>query len=328
MHMGRQRSRNPGWPRNFRKVRNSYYYDTGSAGKRRTGKREYIPLGNVFAAAMAKWAQIEGDNMEAGSTLGHALDRFLREVAPLKAAATAKEYLRQGVRIRAVFGELPLADLRPVHIKQYLDKHPRKTLANREVALLSTVYSHARSWGWIDAPNPCFTVRRNKEPKRERYITDDELRALRAAASDQIGCIIDLAYITGMRKRDLLRLRLADLQDDGIHIKQSKTGKRQIFEWTEDLRAVVAAAKALRRRVGSLYLFANRQGQPYTTSGFDSMWVRVVRRSGIEDVRFHDLRAKAGSDSDQATKLLGHADQRTTQRYRRRPDSVRPLKKL
>lgn len=40
---------------------------------------------------------------------------------------------------------------------------------------------------------------------------------------------------------------------------------------------------------------------------------------------FHDLRAKAGSDSDD-TRLLGHADLRTLNRhYRRKPETVQPV---
>lgn len=40
---------------------------------------------------------------------------------------------------------------------------------------------------------------------------------------------------------------------------------------------------------------------------------------------FHDLRAKAGSDSVDG-KLLGHADQRTLNRhYRRKPEVVTPV---
>jgi integrase len=92
------------------------------------------------------------------------------------------------------------------------------------------------------------------------------------------------------------------------------------------LQEVVERAKALRRRVGTVYLFATREGQPYTTTGFDSMWRRVVIKSGLDDVRFHDLRAKAGSDATNATELLGHDDPRTTNRYKRAPVKVKPLR--
>lgn len=44
--------------------------------------------------------------------------------------------------------------------------------------------------------------------------------------SDQFRCIIDLAYLTAMRKGDLLRLNLSDIRENGLYVKQGKTGKR------------------------------------------------------------------------------------------------------
>jgi integrase len=52
------------------------------------------------------------------------------------------------------------------------------------------------------------------------------------------------------RRGDPLRLRMSDLQDDGIHFTPGKTehstGKRLIIEWSEELREAVALAKSAR----------------------------------------------------------------------------------
>jgi integrase len=51
--------------------------------------------------------------------------------------------------------------------------------------------------------------------------------------------------MTGLRRNDILKLRLSDLREDGIHVQPSKTqhssGRRLIIEWDEfgELRAVV-----------------------------------------------------------------------------------------
>jgi len=44
---------------------------------------------------------------------------------------------------------------------------------------------------------------------------------------------MDFAYITALRKGDILSLRLDQITDEGIWIKQSKTGAKQLYEWTE-----------------------------------------------------------------------------------------------
>ena len=74
----------------------------------------------------------------------------------------------------AVFGHLPLDNLKPVHVRQYLVAHPHKIAAAREKALLSAVFNFARNEGLTDAPNPCVGVR-GAQSHRTRYVTDSEL---------------------------------------------------------------------------------------------------------------------------------------------------------
>lgn len=323
MAMGRRRTKNLKLPPRMQKKGNVFYYTPYVLGK-----LKWIRLADNYPEAISAWAKHEG-TATTGTTVGHALDRVLIEVIPKKAPATQREYIRYAAAIRPIFADCALCDVRPTHVAQYLDMSSAKIQANREIALLSLVYRSAIKWGWCDT-NPCIGVERNAENRRTRYIEDHELETLRAHASDQMRAMIDLVYLTGMRKGDMLKLRLSDLREDGIFVEQGKTGKRQIFEWTDTLREVVDRARGLRRRVGSLYLFAGMNGQAYTSSGFDSIWQRMKRKTGLEDLHFHDLRAKTGSDSDSdaaAAKLLGHADPRTTRNtYRRRGEKVRPLR--
>lgn len=323
MAMGRRRTKNLKLPPRMQKKGNVFYYTPYVLGK-----LKWIRLADNYPEAISAWAKHEG-TATTGTTVGHALDRVLIEVIPTKAPATQREYVRYAAALRPIFADTALCDVRPTHIAQYLDMSSAKIQANREMALLSTVFRFAMRWGWCDS-NPCIGVRRNKEVPRDRYIEDYELAVLRGLASDSMRAMIDLVYLTGMRKSDMLKLRLSDLREDGIHVEQGKTGKRQIFEWTDALREIVDRARGLRRRVGSLYLFAGRNGQPYTTSGFDSIWQRIRNKSGLENLTFHDVRGKTGSDSDSdaaAAKLLGHADPRTTRKtYRRRGEKVRPLR--
>ncbi|MDH3671768.1 MAG: hypothetical protein OES46_11465 [Gammaproteobacteria bacterium] len=63
-------------------------------------------------------------------------------------------------------------------------------------------------------------------------------------------CIIDVAYLTGLRKKDILKIRLSDITSEGLYVEHSKTGKRVVFELTAALADVITRARGLRRRVG------------------------------------------------------------------------------
>jgi integrase len=67
-------------------------------------------------------------------------------------------------------------------------------------------------------------------------------------------------------------------------------------------------------------------------SGFNSIWRRQKIKAGLEDIHFHDLRAKAVTDAkrlhgrDFAQALAGHASGDMTDAYVRDNPNVAPLK--
>jgi len=152
--------------------------------------------------------------------------------------------------------------------------------------------------------------------------------------------------MTGLRRIDILRLKLSDLKEDGIHVQPSKTRrktqKRLIISWDEagELRTLCdSILKIPPSRIGDAHLFTTRQGKCYVdergkSNAFDSLWQRfmdkVLTETKVSD-RFQerDLRAKVASDSDtllEASERLGHASTEITQRvYRRKPVRVQPL---
>jgi len=183
--------------------------------------------------------------------------------------------------------------------------------------------------------NPLDAIRTLSTPARKRYITDSELRRIKVGAiygddglatrSGRMICaLIDVAYLTGQRIGDLLALRWnpdpADpdapyVAKDGLHWQPGKTaattGARVHITWTPKLVDAVErirrlqAARLLKRRadqrVVSGYLFTGQDGKPLTYSGAASAWKRAVRRAGVRDVHFHDIRAKAVTDVDQVS---------------------------
>jgi len=294
------------------KRKNTYYTITAA--------NEYITLGHDLAESKKKLIEIEEGRPVAGS-IGELIDRYMKEISPKKAASTHKDELASAERLRNVFGKMKPGDLRPVHVAKYLDLRGQTApvRANREKSLLSHMFSIAMRWGIVDT-NPCRGVARNTERPRDRLVTDAELInfCTFAERTNETGRMLSsvarLAYLTGQRRGDLLRLRLDLLADEGIMITQSKTRAKVIIEWTPALRNCVAALKSLDRPVSGLFLICNRSGQPYTDSGFKAMWGRTMAawiKEGNEGFTFHDLRAKAITrmveDGRKAADLSGHS---------------------
>lgn len=284
-----------------------------------TADNERINLGHDLTEAKRKLLEIEEGRPVAG-TIGELIVRYMAEVSPKKAPRTHKDEIASAKLLADVFGKMNPSDLRPVHVAKYLDMRGKTApvRANREKSLLSHMFSMAMRWGIVDS-NPCRGVARNTETPRDRFVTDTELADFCKYSEEQgetgklLAETARLAYLTGQRRGDLLKLRLDQLTDDGILITQAKTRARVLIEWTPLLRQCVSNLRALPRPVSGMFLICNRSGQPYTDSGFKAMWGRVMATWGeAGNIRFtfHDLRAKAITrmveDGRQARDLSGH----------------------
>jgi len=314
--MGRKRKSGNHLPKRVYHRHGAYYF-VSAAG-------DWIPLGKELPKAMAKWAELV-DKPLIARTMNDLFDRYMLEIAPQKAPLTYLGNQKEIQPLRAFFGDMRLADVTPVHIYKYLDIRGQQApvRANREKALLSHVFALAIRWGEI-GDNPCRHVKRLPEKPRNRYIEDAELEAFVAGAPLLIQNWVAFKYLTGLRQGDILAIRRDQLKEDGIHVAISKTGERRVIEWSEELKTVVAEIVAMPRPVRGLHLFCNRQGQPYTSSGFRAIWQRAMRaalQSGRVQERFteHDIRGKAATDAEaagmNAQKLLAHRHRNTTDGY-------------
>ena len=301
--------------------RSGAYYFVDRAGK-------WHRLGDEFHDAMIRYAEINSSNKTL-FTLAQIMDSYQSKIVPTKADKTQRDYIRALSMLRSVFGHMRPEDVEPKDVYRYMSERPRVT-ANREKAVLSAVFSYAIRKGLANA-NPCRLVQRNEEKPRDRYVDDWEFKALRNIVPESVRCAMDLALLTGLRESDILHLRRTDLTEDGLLVKPSKRSKPLLFEMTPELRAAVDRAKALPGNIGSVFLIHNRHGQPYTLTGFSSIWQRYMKKALKDQLiklrfTFHDLRAKSGSDHESGAQL-GHQDPRTTNRvYRRRPRKVTPLR--
>ncbi|MDR8976064.1 site-specific integrase [Burkholderia multivorans] len=127
--------------------------------------------------------------------------------------------------------------------------------------------------------------------------------------------MIVLALETAMRQGELLKLRWEniDLRTRIAHLPITKNGSKR------DVPLSLRAVDALTR----LGVQADGQVFEYTSDGFKSAWRALVRRVGIQDLHFHDLRHEAVSrlfelgtlDMMEVATISGHKSMQMLKRY-------------
>ncbi len=341
--MGRKPSVNLNLPKRVRARKRGdkiwYYYDTG--GK----PRKEIPLGNDYALALKKWAELEV-NVETRHpsviTFRYVADRYIKEVIPGKAPRTQQDNFKELEWLFKFFDNppAPLEKIEPIHIRQYMDWRQAKTRANREKSLFSHIWNMAREWGYISLQNPCLGVRGHTEKGRKNiYIEDEIFDAVYQAASVPLKDAMALAYLTGQRPSDVLKMSETDIKDNLLTVTQNKTEKRLRISIEGELSALIS--KIMTRKAGykvrCLQLIVDAHGQPVTLRTLQGHFYRARQASGIDPAsfQFRDLRGKAGTDKTessgdirQAQKQLGHSTIAMTEHYirGRKGDKTTPTK--
>lgn len=327
--MGRRRSTDLNLPPHLYRKGNRYYYDAG--GK----PRKWIALGADLNEARRKWAELEGREEDpADRTFAVVARRYEREVFPLKAPRTQKDNTKQLPRLLAVFGEMPVDEITPADVREYLDcrGEQAQVQANRERALLSHILNYARAWGYMSTANPCAGIKGFRESGRDRYVTDAEFDAVCAVAHPTVADAMTLALLTGQRPADVLKMRRSDVQEGALHVAQNKTGKRIAIALTGELATLVA--RLLTHPKQSAYLLCNEDGSAIATHQLRQRFEKARTDAGV-NFQFRDIRAKAGTDAssyggmDHAQKLLGHKHVTMTQHYvrSRMGERVEPLRR-
>lgn len=269
-------------------------------------------------------------------TIGALIDRYQRDCLSSLAPRTQKDYRRHLMHLRRDFGHVLAEDLTPKMLSEWMDVPKGKIQRNRQLAVLSAVFTKAvRRWHLVRT-NPCRDCERHESRPRDRLVTDDEFAAWRAIAPLRVQLMMDLAVRTGQRQGDLLALRWADIKSDEIHFQQSKTGKRLAIQINPELEAVLDRCWLLKNggKDGGEFVITRKCGGRYTSEGFRALHQRVMRKAlrlGALKVRatFHDLRALAATKCptiEYAMYLLGHSNISMTRRvYRRGVERVKAL---
>jgi integrase len=214
-------------------------------------------------------------------------------------------------------------------VKSDYAQNVEQATVDRKLEVLRSMFNWAISQGSFGGPNPMRGVKLFK-PNNEivRYLAAREYVAVLEAANQErwyVRPVIELAANTGLRKRNILRLRWdeCDLETGVIRITRTKSKKTVTIPMTEATRTVLE--KLLEKTGRSSFVFCHLEGEQagLPIADIKKSWKAVLKAAGItRPFRFHDLRHSCASQlvmngaSLMAVKeILGHESLKTTLRY-------------
>jgi integrase len=199
-----------------------------------------------------------------------------------------------------VFGDMYLSDITPKMVEDYRIKRERDglnpTTINREHGLLKHMFTKAIDWG-MARENPAKKVKLAKEKPRSRFLTKEEIHRLLEAAESSMTTYLKpmlvLAFNTAMRKGEIFNLKWEDVDFErrAIQVKKTKNDQPReipmtdwLFETLWDLR---------QQGVNNSHVFVSRENKPLVNIW--KVFRLALKKAGIKDFRFHDLRHTAAS---------------------------------
>ena len=279
--------------------------------------------------------------MAEGPAVGELAGRYLEKHVAVRCKPKTESMYRLIVA-KYILPELGRRPALAVDHKEVTELHHRlrakPVMANQVVDTLSRIYNAAEDRGDIpEASNPCRLVVKNRERRRERFLTDEEFRRLgrvldeaetRKGVSVHAVAAIRLLLLTGCRKGEILNLRWSevDLEADELQLPDTKTGPRTISLSPE----AAAVLSRIPRLPDNPFVIPGKIGGK-AMRNLNDPWDIVCERAGLEDMRLHDCRHSyasralaLGESLPMIGRLLGHTQVETTARYAHlAQDSVR-----
>lgn len=233
--------------------------------------------------------------------------RYLEEHARphKKPASVANDERIIDKRLKPAFGRRKVAEVTRAHISEFhrsLAETPYE--ANRALALLSKMFNLAELWDMRpDGSNPCRHVRKYREEKRERFLSQQELARLGAAlGSANTGEIltnkgaavsrfaiaaIRLLVFTGARRGEILTLRWEYVNFDAarLELPDSKTGAKFVHLPPPAL----AVLRDLEPVEGNPFVIVGGKPGAHLINIRDA-WHAIREAAKLDGLRIHDLR--------------------------------------
>lgn len=259
------------------------------------------------------------------TTVSELLCRYQKEVTPKKKSA-AREVSRLKI-LSDYLGHFSASSLQSMHIANFRDSRIKQGLSGatvlKDINTLSHVIDTAiKEWGLPLINNPVKLIRKPSGGKsRNRRLSRHEESALLCACRKSKALMLEpmvmFAIETGMRLSEMLNLKHEDVnfQKCIAVLYQTKNGES---------RTVPLSSKALSILTNlPIHIKYDRFFWEWSrTDSFEHTWQRAVKKSGVVDLKFHDLRHEAtsrffekGMSMMEVSAITGHKTLQMLKRY-------------
>ncbi len=269
------------------------------------------------------------------ATFNEVVEAFAEIHFPRIKPTSARRYAVSILSLADIFDGVLWDEITPAKLNAFVDHRWADEVTGstirRDLACLSAMWTFAKGRELTTRDNPVHdflfanktTLREN--PARDVFLTVDEEPLVIAAAPPKVGFAIKFAIDTGLRKKEMLRLRTSDIDLKNrrlfVRSEDSKSGKGR---WVPLLPRILEELK--RADMSAPYLFMTEEGKPYSAVSpyFYEALKRAVKRAGLtKHVEWHDLRRTCGCrllqelglSMEYVSAWLGHSSVAVTQRH-------------
>jgi integrase len=244
-------------------------------------------------------------------------------------------------RIQPHFQGMELSKITQITVEDFkvemLKKISIKSM-NNCLAVLKLLLKRAVEWGMLKE-NPGQHVRLQKLPEQKYSWWQDKsdiAKFLAAAKLDRhylayrlaLDCGLRLGEIIGLSKKDVnlslcqIHIHRQWLEKEKIY-GPTKHGRERYIGFSKDSELYQLLEKAIKTNPENEIIFLTLSGKRLSCRKLSGCYFqKLIKKSGVPKIRFHDLRHTFASWFMIATDniwdlkyLLGHADVQTTQRY-------------
>ena len=224
------------------------------------------------------------------------------------------------------FGNVCLKEItRAMITKHHQSMYQTPHGANRFLSLMSKMMNLAERWEYRPLnSNPCRHIERYKEEGRQIYLSMEQIekighviKQMEQTESIFVLSAIKLLLFTGRRTGEILTLKwdYIDFENSKMNLPDTKTGAKSFF-FSPTVKQILLN---LPNKEGFVFKSVLKDKRVTTVR---HIWKKICKLAKIENVRVHDLRHTYASLAVQngyslpiISKMLGHADIKTTQRY-------------
>lgn len=269
--------------------------------------------------ASSKWR-------EDSQCFGPIIDRYIKEINPVRPIGRSKMAVL--LRLKEELGDVPLKELTTQRLNSYaVHRNAAGPTIMADMIYIGVVLQTADSmWGAqpkLDEYKRSMVALKklgviSESRERDRRVSDKEIETILAHARTNFPLrdLVWFSVFTAMRLGEVMRLRWADLSEDGrtIIIRERKHPRQKRDQRVPLLPESVEIMQRQPRT--SEFIF------PYDKQSVSTAFQRARDAAGIEDVRWHDLRHEGvsrlferGLDMMTVAVFSGHRDINMLRRY-------------